>query len=89
MTNKLNDDICLIISKYIYKPKYQLLDWININDLNFISLSSNPYAIDILTENQDKINWDLLSSNYNAIDLLKENQDKIDWYWLSSNPNYS
>ena len=67
MNIKLNDDICSIISKYIYKPKYKLLDWININDLNFISLSSNPYAIDLLKENKNKINWDLLSSNPNAI----------------------
>jgi len=79
MNIKLNNDICSIISNYIYKPKYQLLNWININDLNFISLSSNPYAIELLSENKDKINWDILSSNYNAIELLSENPDKINW----------
>ena len=25
---KLNNDICLIIAKYLIKPKYKLLDWI-------------------------------------------------------------
>ena len=38
---KLNNDICLIIAKYLIKPKYKLLDWININDINYKYLSSN------------------------------------------------
>ena len=50
-------------------------------------LSTNPNAIDLLKENQDKINWDLLISNPNAIEVLKYNQDKIDWCMLSSNIN--
>ena len=40
---KLNNDICLIIAKYlaIIKPKYKLLDWININDINYKYLLFN------------------------------------------------
>jgi hypothetical protein len=45
----------------------------------------NTAAIDLLTENQDKINWGWLSKNPAAINLLTANQDKIDWYMLSKN----
>jgi ribosomal protein L24E len=49
-------------------------------------LSNNPYAIELLKKNPDKINWLLLSSNPGAIQLLKENPDKINWHELSLNP---
>ena len=60
---KLNNDICLI--KYLIKPKYKLLDWININDINYKYLSSNPHpaAIELFKDNQDKIDWDGFSLN--------------------------
>ena len=83
----MNSDICAIITKYIYKSSYKLLDWIDINKLNWRLLSSNPNAIEILRENPDKINWHQLSRNPNAIELLKENPEKINWNELSSNPN--
>jgi hypothetical protein len=51
------------------------------------TLSINPNAIELLTNNQDKIVWDNLCLNPNAIDLLKENEDKINWYNLSQNPS--
>jgi len=62
---KLNNDICLIIAKYLIKPKYKLLDWININDINYKYLSSNPHpaAIELLKANPDKIDWDGFSLN--------------------------
>ena len=41
----LTSDICSLISSYIYKPKYELLDWISINDLDWSWLSCNPNAI--------------------------------------------
>jgi len=65
----------------------KLRDWIDINKLNWISLSLNPNAIELLKENKDKINWSLLSINPNAIELLKENRNKINWNFLSENPN--
>ena len=39
---------------------YKLLDWVDINKLDWKSLSLNPNAIELLKENQDKINWELL-----------------------------
>jgi hypothetical protein len=50
-------------------------------------LSKNPNAIELLTNNQDKICWYELTKNPNAIDLLKNNQDKIYWDNLCLNPN--
>jgi hypothetical protein len=32
---KLNNDICLKISEFLYKPKYKLVHWINPNKLSF------------------------------------------------------
>jgi len=57
---------------------YKLLDWIDINNINWNNLSLNKNAIDLLKNNKDKIEWNNLSLNPNAIELLKENQDKID-----------
>ena len=65
----------------------KLRDWIDINKIDWLWLSKNSNAIELLKENQDKIYWERLSSNPNAIKLLKENQDKIDWRNLSLNPN--
>ena len=65
----------------------ELLDWIDINKLNWYGLSSNPNAIHLLEQNRDKINWVGLSRNPNAIHLLEQNIDKIKWIYLSSNPN--
>lgn len=84
---QLNKDICAVIAKYIPSKKYELLDWIDINKLNWQMLSLNPHAIELLTANQDKIDWRWLSSNPNAIELLKENPLKIDWQRLSTNPS--
>jgi len=55
-------------------------------NINWNNLSSNPFAIKLLEQNQDKIDWVFLSGNPAAIELLKENPDKIDWYYLSGNP---
>ena len=79
----------LIFRKNIIKQYkiYKLLDCLDVNKLNWYSLSQNPNAIYLLEQNQDKINWDYLSLNKNAIHLLKQNQDKIDWFDLSDNPS--
>ena len=50
-------------------------------------LSSNPNAIHILEQNQDKIDWFWLSGNRNAIYLLEKNINKINWFNLSENPS--
>ena len=77
-------DICNMIADYL--PKYVLHDWIDINKLSWIQLSSSPFAIELLKENPDKIDWCMLSGNPAAIQLLKENPNKIDWERLSRNP---
>jgi len=59
---KLNNDICLIIAKYLIKPKYKLLDWININ-YKYLSSNPHPAAIELLKANPDKIDWDGFSLN--------------------------
>ena len=48
-------------------------------------LSSNPNAIQLLQQNQDKIDWFWLCSNPNAVHILEQNQDKINWYWVCYN----
>jgi|694.fasta_scaffold09537_17 hypothetical protein len=44
-----------LIRNYFDKKNYKYLDW--------LELSRNPYAIDLLKENQDKIKWNYLSLN--------------------------
>ena len=41
----------------------KLLDWIDINKLDWHWLLSNPNAIHLLEQNQDKIEWNCLSRN--------------------------
>ena len=65
----------------------RLLNWIDKDKLDWLNLSANPCAMDLLTANPDKIDWTYLTSNPNAIDLLTANQDKIHWQQLSANPN--
>src|SRR5437588_230151 len=95
-----------IIQKYIikditkeilqYANEYILLEWIDINKLNWNCLSLNPNAIHLLEKNQEKINWVWLSLNPNAIDLLEKNLvdvatgaslEKIDWDNVSVSEN--
>jgi hypothetical protein len=48
---------------------YKLLDWIDINKINWIWLSGNPNAIHLLEKNIDKIDWDFLSLNSSIFEL--------------------
>jgi len=68
---------------------YNLKDWVerNKDNFNWIILSDNPNAINLLEKNIDKIDWFYLSGNPNAIKLLEQNIDKIDWEILSGNLN--
>ena len=73
------------------KPIYKLLDWIDINHLDWDMLSLNKNAISIIEENPEEISCVFLSENKNAIKLLEENLyegiDNIDWESLSLNHN--
>jgi hypothetical protein len=59
----------------------------------WFDLLSNPYAIELIIENFNKIKkikWiTMLSQNPHpkAIELLSKNINKIDWYYLSANPS--
>ena len=61
--------------------------------LNWIKLSANPCAIDLLKRNINKIDWKQLSINPNpeAVELLSlpENLDRLEWKGMPSNKNKS
>ena len=63
---------------------YKLRDWIPIELLDWMHLSANPRAIQLLNANPEKINWFRASDN-TSIHLLPLDKD-IDWYTLSANP---
>ena len=66
---------------------YKLKKWIDINNLDWICLSGNPNAIDLLEQNPNKIHLTSLCQNPNAIHILEKNQHKIYWEILSENHN--
>lgn len=85
-----NDCILLILKHYwnIVDGKHKvLLDWIDVDKLDWSNLSKNINATDLLKCYIDKIDWIELSGNCNAIDLIKNNLDKICWKRLSENIN--
>ena len=71
----------------------------NKDKINWISLSSNPNAIDLLKKNIDKIHWFRLSRNPNpnAIELLRERieyensltKEELDYLNYSEQINWS
>ena len=67
--------------------RYELLNWIDIEKLDWDLLSRNKNAIDLLRKYPDKINWTMLSGNPNAFELLIENPEKINWDYFASNQN--
>lgn len=54
MAFNLTSDICEIILKNIYKPKYELLEWIDINKLDYGVLSANPKSINFISKDINK-----------------------------------
>ena len=56
---------------------FKLLDWIDINKINWDNLSLNSNAMELLKKNQDKINWFFFSQNPNIFTYdykkMKEN----------------
>ena len=61
----------------------------NIDQIDWIYLSQNPYCVSILEENQNMINWYYISDNENAMKLIENNLDKINWDLLAFNPKMS
>ena len=75
------------------KPIRKLGDWItrDVLLLDFVGLSGNKNAIDLLEANMDKINWYSLAQNEDAVHLLEANvhmfiNDNYFWSMLSINP---
>ena len=58
-------------------------------DICWLSLSYNPSAVYLLTQNINKICWDYFAFNisYDAINLLEQYPDNIRWFGLSCNPS--
>ena len=88
-------DLLHIVASYLVKPKMILLDWIDIDMLDWDELMNNPNAHNLIEtavlNNPDVINWNSLCLNPNAIHILEtvlqHDPDKINWYYLSKNPN--
>ena len=51
----------------------KLLNWIELDKLNFNNLSLNPNAIDLLKNNFDKINWLNMAKNPNGYLIIQDN----------------
>ena len=61
---------------------YKLLDWIDIDKINWHLLSENPNAIHLLEKNKEFINWNRISTNpsiftYNYKELKQRMKDTI------------
>lgn len=86
-------DILHIVASYLVKPKMILLDWVDIDMLDYKELTYNPNAYTIYEIFADyypeKISWRHISENPNIMRTLEANPDKIKWDRLSSNPSYA
>ena len=83
-------DILKLIISYAIQPEYKLLDWININNLNFYNLSLNanlPFATKIIKKYSYCINWGHFLNNPNAHRYLDKNIDLINCSSFSANPS--
>lgn len=68
-----------MVEEQLRRDQGYVLDW--------IKLSANPSAMDILVNNPDEISWMHLSLNPSAIELLSNNRHRIDWIFLAKNRN--
>ena len=79
-------DLLYIVASFHTKPRMKLLDWVNIDNLDWVLLTLNPNAIHLLEKYPEKIYWDWLSINPNAIHMLEKHFNKINWSYLSEKP---
>ena len=83
-------DILYMVASFYTKPRMKLLNWIDVNKLDWNGLSKNPnlvYNMQLLGANLRRINWGYLSRNSNAISILEANPEKINYSELSYNTN--
>jgi hypothetical protein len=71
-----------IISSAKYSKDILYLEQ-NLDKIDWIDLSQNPYAIPLFEKYPEKIDWFWVSANPNAISILEANLDKINWCSLS------
>ena len=57
-------DVSNIIAEY--SATYELLDWIDIDNIDWYMLSGNPNAMHLIEKNLDKVDWYWLSGNPNT-----------------------
>ena len=62
-------DLLHSVASFHSKPRMKLLNWVDINKLNWDDLSSNPNAIHLLEANPMKINWYWLSRNPSIFEI--------------------
>jgi hypothetical protein len=94
-SNSNNEGSAFLLRKYVFdNPKYKKF----VNDIDWMQLSSNPYAIDLLEAKikeggadatNNMVDWNMFSYNKEAIYILSkpEYRKYIDWAVLSSNPS--
>jgi len=80
-------DLLYIVASFITKPRMKLLDWIPEDKLNWIWLSSNSNAIQLLEKYPDKIIWVILSKNPSIFEIDTE-QMKIKLTKKAKNIDY-
>ncbi len=79
-------DLLNLIASYAIDPIYKLLDWIDVNKLDWEQLSQNERAYDLLKNNFGKIKWDDVSCVERKIILLmRKYLNKFDWDSLAHN----
>jgi hypothetical protein len=74
-----NINIVDVLENKLNKKQKKRYDW--------TTLSSNPYAIQLLEKNFEKINWFFFSSNPDAIHIIEKNLKLVDMEQLARNPN--
>jgi hypothetical protein len=87
------DEVCETKNGFIFLREMTENFTKNLRYISWKGLSSNPYAISLLLENESKIDWNQFCRNTHpkAIQLISQNMDKINsdfrWYNLSCNFN--
>ena len=72
-----------------FRPIYKLLDWVDVEKLDFQTLSKNHNAITLLLQNIDRIEMHAFSLNTHpiAVNMLSFAFHRIHWTNLSENPS--
>ena len=83
-------DLLYIVASFHTKPRMKLLDWVDIDNLDWVFLTLNPNAIHLLEKYPEKIFWKELSKNPSIFETdvkqthihIKKKASKIDYVHL-------